>query len=341
MAASTPLVASAAVGLGFALLALLGCGGASTGKEATTSEAADAASTTTGNVPPGVIAYQTFEGTLRVIRSDGSDDHELVTDVPGEHLQPDWSPDGQHLVFTSRSSGDVLYEADTDGSNARQIVKCVYPCIGDESASYSPDGRRIAFIRALGPFTGVPADCGLWLFDRSTGKVTQLTSHPKCQDREAYPRWSPDGSTLVFFRDLNDKDNPAVTVTQAVFTMPADGGNQRQLTPLKLVAGNPDWSPDGRLIVFSTFSLGFFPDAKVSNIYTMRPDGTNTRQLTNYTATQGRASHPHWLPDGSGIIYVLGRRGHREMWFMTPDGENRVRIKTGGDSWHPTWQPNP
>jgi Tol biopolymer transport system component len=93
--------------------------------------------------------------------------------------------------------------------------------------------------------------------------------------------------------------------------------------------------------VFSTYPLGFHLGAKVSHIYTMRPDGTDVRQLTSYKEAEGRASHPRWLPDGSGIVYVLGHPGDRAIWFMTPDGKKRVRIKARGDSWHPAWQPNP
>ncbi len=341
MPLSNYLVGSTVAGAAFVLLAFVACSGETTGAHASRPETAGAVSTAVSHDSPGAIAYQTFAGALRLVRSDGSHDREIVSGVPGEHLQPDWSPDGEHLIFTARTSKDVLYEVDADGRNAHQLIDCAKLCIGDESASYSPDGRRIAFIRAFGPLTDVPADCGLWIFDRRTAKLTRLTSHPKCQDREAYPRWSPDGSTLVFFRDINDRQGPGVTATQAIFTMKANGGKQRQLTPLKLVAGNPDWSPNGRLIVFSTYSLGFFPDAEVSNIYTMRPDGTSISQLTHYTATQGRASHPHWVRDGSGIIYVLGGDGHREIWFMSTDGTTRTRIATGGDSWHPTWQPIP
>lgn len=328
-----------AVALVLTLPGVGGCGGEPADAPAT--RASDHVATTGTEAPAGVIAYQTSEGTLRLLRSDGSDDRDIADDVPGEHLQPDWSPDEKRLVFTSRTGIDTLFEADADGRNAHRLIECIYPCIGDESAAYSPDGRRLVFVRLLGPVRGGrPADCGLWILELRTKKVRQLTSHPKCQDREAYPRWSPDGSTLVFLRDSYAESYAGIRAN-AIFTMSADGGEQRQLTAWKVTAGSPDWSPDGRLIVFSTYPLGFHPDAKVSNIYTMRPDGTDVRQLTGYREAEGRASHPHWLPDGSGIVYVLGRPGQRAIWFMSPDGKERLRIKAGGDSWHPTRQPDP
>jgi Tol biopolymer transport system component len=178
-------------------------GGESTDAAAT--HASESLATTRTEAPAGALAYQTYEGTLRLRRSDGSDDREIAGDVPGKHLQPDWSPDGKRLVFTSRTGVDTLFEADADGGNAHQLVECVSPCIGDESAAYSPDGRRLVFVRAIGPLQdGRPSDCGLWSFEFRTKTLTQLTRHPKCQDREAYPRWSPDGTSLVFFRDHYD-----------------------------------------------------------------------------------------------------------------------------------------
>jgi Tol biopolymer transport system component len=287
-----------------------------------------------------VIVYQTSEpASLRVIGSDGSGDHEIGGDVPGEHLQPDWSPDGTRIVFTSRGSKDQLFEVDANGGAAKQLLECADPCFVNESPAYSPDGRKVAFVQMLGQGGTHPDDCGLWILDRATGKSRRLTRHATCQDREAYPRWSPDGSKLVFFREHYGAND--ATERTAVFTVSAQGGKARQLTPWEMIAGHPDWSPDGKLIVFSTYPLGFFPEATVSHIYTMRPDGTNRRQLTDYSSAEGRASHPRWLPDGTGIVYVLGQKGHRELWRMAPDGTERLRIKATGDSWHPAWQSRP
>jgi len=221
----------------------------------------------------GLIAYQTNRGGhegIWLIRSDGSSDYEVATDIPDAHLHPDWSPDGQRLLFTKRADKDLLFEADATGNRARQIVDCDDPCAGDDEASYSRDGRMIAFIRVLGPLVNDrPSVCGLWIFDRETRKTKRLTRHRGCRTREAFPRWSPDGQTLLFFRDRSDANGTSKT---AVFTRPARGGRERQLTPWKLAAGDPDWSPDGKRIVFSTYPLVYFQSSGVSNLYTMRPD---------------------------------------------------------------------
>ncbi len=68
------------------------------------------------------IAYQTNKGDgVWLIHPDGKDDHEVVLDVPGEHLHPDWSPDGTRIVITSREAKDTLYELDLATDEARPV----------------------------------------------------------------------------------------------------------------------------------------------------------------------------------------------------------------------------
>jgi Tol biopolymer transport system component len=81
--------------------------------------------------------------------------HQIATDVAEQQLLPDWSPDGGRLVFTTRGrSTEPLYEYDLAKGESRQLFECTDPCVGDDEPAYSPDGRKVAFVRALGPFVG-------------------------------------------------------------------------------------------------------------------------------------------------------------------------------------------
>ena len=291
--------------------------------------------------PPGLIAYMTDraggEG-IWLIRSDDSGDHQIATDLPGEHLHPDWSPDGKHLLFTQRAKKDILFEADASGKRTGEVLACADPCIGDDEASYSPDGSRIAFVRALGPFENdFPKECLLDIHDRPSRELTELASYRSCLGRAWVPRWSPDGATLVYHRDKSD--TAGVTSTAAVFSIPTAGGEERQLTPWKLAAGDPDWSPDGKRIVFSTHPLSLFQSGGVSNLYTIRPDGSDLEALTSYEDDTERASHPRYTPDAKHIVYVKDTGNARELWLMDADGSNRVQITSAGIYTHPVWKP--
>ncbi len=296
------------------------------------------------------IAYQTNrtgEG-IWLIHPDGTDDHQLLKDFQGHVQLPDWSPDGKNIVMTSRNTGgsEPLYEYDLATDTYKQLFACDDPCVGTDEPAYSPDGTKVVFIGYLGPFVNdAPSDCGLWIGDIATGTVTQRTSNTNTQcDREVAPRWSPDGSKIAYFRERYATSG----LTTAVFVIDVNGGNEQQLTDWDLVAGYPDWSPDGKWILFAThplFSFNF--DAVISNLYRMHPDGTAIEQLTFYDTADMRATQPRYTPDGKWIIFTFvtppasgsGLRSTRSLWIMPAEGGEPIVIAQGGIYTHGVWQP--
>ena len=112
--------------------------------------------------------------------------------------------------------------------------------------------------------------------------------------------------------------------------VPVDGGDPTVITPIDLhYAGYPDWSPDGTAIVFATYGIGEFDDPApgASNLYTVRPDGTDLQQVTAYALGAGRAGWAAWTPDGSAIVFTLadGSPPRRQIAFASPDGSD-VRV---------------
>ena len=309
------------------------------------------------------IAY--WGGGVGLVHPDGSGDHHIARDFgPGELALPNWSPDGTRLVTTSRDTGDPgpgkpampLYEYDLANDNVRQLFGCTDECLyEDDYPAYSPDGRKVVFVRRLAPFVyseaqgeEVPADCGLWIGDIASGEVTQVTSNtdPPC-DQEYFPRWSPDGSRLAYWRDPYENGQPTGT---AVFTISIDGSEEQRLTDPQMFAGDPDWSPDGQWIVFATYPLSEFNFVpKVSNLYRMHPDGSGIEQLTNYSLDQLRAAAPRYTPDGKSIVFTAdipegGRydQPYRHIWAIPADGGTPVVIAEQERIYtHPTWQPMP
>jgi Tol biopolymer transport system component len=184
----------------------------------------------------------------------------------------------------------------------------------------------------------VPSDCGLWIGDVVTGEVKQITSNtnPPCDPREASPRWSPDGSKIAYFQEqYNDSG-----VTDAIFIINANGSNKQQLTDWELVAGYPDWSPDGEWIVFATYPLWSFNfDSVVSNLYRIHPDGSEMEQLTFYKTPDIRANQPRYTPDGNWIIFTAVTSSGRSLWAIPADGGGPIVIAQGGIYTHGTWQP--
>jgi len=287
------------------------------------------------------IAYQTDrggEGTW-LVHPDGSDDHEIAPDFEGDLVLPNWSPDGTRLVMTSRNTGGVepLYEYDVETETLRQLFACKGGCLGDDEPVYSPDGTKVAFIRALGPFKNdAPADCGVWIGVISTGEVEQITSNAAC-DRENFPRWSPDSAELTYWRAKPFGDS----IGTAVFVMDIDGAKERQLTDWDMVAGDPDWSPDGRWIVFNTHPLPAFNfESVVSDLYRIHPDGSGLEQLTQYASGDLRATQPRYLPDGDRILFTTVTTSTRSLSLVPAGGGDPSVILQGGIYTHGSWQPS-
>ncbi len=303
-----------------------------------------------GNAVDGTKVADPDRRHLWLIRADGSGLHELAPGLPVQDKvvmdkgPADWSPDGRHIVFSSSSDRVLIYETDVDGAVPRLVST---DCTGTPDQcleffpSYSPDGKRIAFVRLVEN----PPSGALGIRDLASGKVTLLESTRQGPPNLELgsPSWSPDGKRLAYFQLPKDNDGKPTGGSQ-LFVVNADGTGRRSLSTTGVAAGDPRWSPDGSLIVFSNEPIHQWNDVGVPDhpdIYTIHPDGTGLKRLTS----DAGSGAPSWTSDGK-ILYF----SERHLWLMDADGSNQTLIGPGtmdlvsdttGYSYYARWQPTP
>jgi dipeptidyl aminopeptidase/acylaminoacyl peptidase len=252
----------------------------------------------------GLIAWtcdsECFEGLgIMVSNPDGT----AVRLFVEEGSDPDWSPDGRWLAFTSDNGLEVIA---ADGSQRRVVLP---PLRFDPS--WSADGQKLFFSRIVGGQTDI------YSVNLDGSGEVQLTNAP---GNDGQPESSGDG-TVAFASERSGNFD--------IWSMRTDGSGQTRLTTDPRRELWPDWSPDGRKIAFSrerTSRTG------LEDIFTIRADGSHERRLTH---SFNWSWAPAWSPDGRRIAYERTEA----LSLMTAGGIRLRYLDCCGDPVEPDWQP--
>lgn len=297
----------------------------------TTPAETPAPSATSTALVPGEpwLAFQSggsFGYGIYLVRPDGSDRRFPIRGVPsGVQEHPEWSPDGTQLLLTVTEGEETedVWVADAATWEARRLVDCETPCSSADEPAWSPDGSTVAFQRLVEE--GGELTSTLELLDVATGATRVVLVAPTRRVILA-PRWSPDGTRLVveLLELAGDGADAAMAGDGlAIVDLAAASPVLQEIVPPDRFANNPDWSPGGDRIVFSAPAEGGEPGGRLSDLWTVAPDGTDPFQVTDLAASGGTAIHPTFTPDGEQILFVrddpaAGRMG--VIAAVRPDG---------------------
>lgn len=205
----------------------------------------------------------------------------------------------------------ALEVADSDGERARTLFSSTEPIM---SASWSPDGRRIAFVSFEG---GRPS---IVLQDVATGARERL---PRYTGINSSPVFSPDGQQLAMV--LSRDGNPEI------YVMNMADRRLRRITRHHAIDTEPSWTPDGKNLIF-TSDRGGGPQ-----IYQLEMATNLIERLTFQGNYNARA---RLLPDGKHLVFVHRREGVFHIAWLDLERDNlRVLTATSLDE-SPSLSPN-
>ena len=287
-----------------------------------------------GQAPDG--STTTFDPDRRqiwLVHADGTNLHELAPGNPVGKASPDISPDGSKVIFNDWKDPTQIWEVSIEGGQPALVstdCAAATACL-EHDPTYSPDGRRVAFMRVEG-FGSSSESSVIGVRDLDTHQVTLLEATRVLLSTGdlAQPTWSPDGLQIAYHRNTQTPTDERPTKIR-IEIVNVDGTALRELPapPGETKAGDPDWSPDGSLIVFSTMPNreGEGDGNGSMGIFTIHPDGTGLTEVCGSCLQGGIA--PSWTPDGKHILFW----GFRTWAMMDPDGRNMAHINQQQLTW--------
>ncbi|SFM75077.1 Tol-Pal system beta propeller repeat protein TolB [Thermodesulforhabdus norvegica] len=206
----------------------------------------------------GISLLSVFTGAVRT-----------VYESSGVIAAPRFHP-SQPLLAVSLSAEDNPDIYIMDASTGRIIKKAVGGWAIELPGSWSPDGKKIAYVSGE---TGSPQ---IYIVDVETGRRSRLTFYG---NYNTSPAWSPDGSWIAYSGRTDGHHH--------IFLIRPDGTDLIQLTSGNHNDEAPVWSPDGRMIAFQSNRSGNYA------IWIMLKNGQNLRRLTDI---KGDQLLPAWSP---------------------------------------------
>lgn len=304
------------------------------------------------NEKPGVYIVPALGGTPRKLL-------ELPPDDVSCKPLLSWSPDGKRLAYSYKPTAEepcAIYALSIDTLESHRLSTPPSPSVGDYDGQFSPDGKSIAFIRDTKDVRDI------YLMPSSGGDAHRLTFDDRLLEGIA---WMPDSQEVLFSSNrggagwglwripvaggtpqraavgADRAQMPVVSLkghrlaysdqywNEDIWRIPVGpghhGGKPEKLIYSTLQEEGPQYSPDGRHIVFQSTRSGSF------EIWRCDADGSHLVQLTSFNGPL--TGTPRWSPDSRQISFDTRLTPHPNVYVISADGgpPRRFRNDTSDD----------
>ena len=293
--------------------------------------------------PDGRLAFTTRRDdrwTIVTTRLDGSDPR-VESDTARDYWAPAYDAGSGRLLAHGPGPGDSASRFESDAPGAFLI---------HEPLAVDMPDRRVSLIGIRGYLPAVDPTSGEIATSEAfarlvasrpdgTGKrvifdLAEGSDRYRGPDSAWGPSWSKDGRWLAF---IVGPPFASGAVDVDIWKIPAAGGDAVSLTPdSDANDALPDFSPDGRRIVFRSMRDGN------AEIYLMNADGTGVQRLTHHEATD---TMPAFSSAGDRVAFTSLRDGNFELYTIAFDEEGRAGrperlTRSPGHDMHPRFSPD-
>lgn len=304
----------------------------------------------------------------------------LERDDVGDRMGPNnivmgWTPDGKYILYRTRAftfndfTGQLMM-VPVEGGLSKKV-----PLKNGGFASFSPDGKKLAYnyifreFRAWKRYEGGMAD-DIRVFDLESKESRKITDNP---NQDLFPMWSPDGQSLFYASDRdshmnlyrfdfkNNQTTQLTNYTEYDVKFPSYGDNYivyengGYIYKLNMESGKSEklsiyinndaaWArPQWKNLSTSIKELSISPNGERiiasarGNLFSIAAKEGITYDLTKGVSANEKM--PMWSPDGNGYAYVSDKDGEFNIWYVDAAGKEKrlTNLKTHilGMEWSP------
>ena len=261
---------------------------------------------------------------------------------------PQISPDGSRVAFARVTVNEKENRYETSvfevGSSGSSAPRRLTSGIRDTTPRWSPDGRRIVFVRAVEK-DGKPQPTQLYLLDIEGGEARAIT---ELERGASNPVWAPDGHWIAFTSSTGPAEQASAgghksdvqVITQAVYRAngnpgyvdvshhahmfvmraPADAADKTvptQITDGEFDEGGAAWAPDSSRLYFTSVRVPEpYYQERGADLFSVSRDGGS---ITRIAAIDGNIGSIAVSPDGKRVAFVGEERGRPIRSYSQPD----------------------